>query len=155
MPAAKLDWAAVKAEYVGSETPLSCTKLAAKYGVQRTTVARHMTAGHWVEERRLHRERVAVKTLDRASTIEAEIRARMLAHGRLLGDLGVARMGRLAREVQANPDAILKLSLHEARQLIETGSDLQKTAAGIAVPMEGAIVTTIEVVKHVGDGEPE
>ena len=63
------EWSKIKAEYIRGDTSVS--KLAEKYGLARSTVAKHMKDGKWSELRRQKQAKSDTKIADALSDREA------------------------------------------------------------------------------------
>ena len=69
------DWAAIKTEYITTDT--SYRKLAQKYGVNHTNVAKKAKAESWVEQRKQYASKQHAKTLEKISQQEANRAAKI------------------------------------------------------------------------------
>lgn len=69
------DWAAIKTEYITTDT--SYRKLAQKYGVNHTNVAKKAKAENWVEQRKQYASKQHAKTLEKISQQEANRAAKI------------------------------------------------------------------------------
>lgn len=69
------DWAAIKTEYITTDT--SYRKLAQKYGVNHTNVAKKAKAENWVEQRKQFATKQQAKTLEKISQQEANRAAKI------------------------------------------------------------------------------
>ena len=69
------DWAAIKTEYITTDT--SYRKLAQKYGVNHTNVAKKAKAESWVEQRKQYASKQQAKTLEKISQQEANRAAKI------------------------------------------------------------------------------
>lgn len=74
---ADVDWLAIKTEYI--TTDISQRKLAQKYGLAVSTVARKSTDEGWVEQRERHKSNVLSKTTEKIANKEANKLARLAA----------------------------------------------------------------------------
>lgn len=74
---ADVDWLAIKTEYI--TTDISQRKLARKYGLAVSTVARKSTDEGWVEQRERHKSNVLSKTTEKIANKEANKLARLAA----------------------------------------------------------------------------
>ena len=63
------DWQAIKTEYITTDT--SYRKLAQKYGVNVTNIAKKASAESWVEQRKQYANETQSKTLEKISQQEA------------------------------------------------------------------------------------
>lgn len=130
MSASKLNWEAIKAEYIAGEDSVTHQALADKHGVNRVTVTRN--AKGWDAARLQYRNQVATKTLNRTSTTEAELRAAHIRTGRRMRELGEAAYGNLVRKEKDGTTTLLLSDPSEIRQFIATGADIERKAAGMA-----------------------
>ena len=69
------DWQAIKTEYITTDT--SYRKLAQKYGINVTTIAKTASAEGWVEERKQYANKTQAKTLEKISQQEANRAAKI------------------------------------------------------------------------------
>ena len=69
------DWQAIKTEYITTQT--SYRKLAQKYGINVTTIAKTAGAEGWVEQRKQYANETQAKTLEKISQQEANRAARI------------------------------------------------------------------------------
>ena len=69
------DWQAIKTEYITTDT--SYRKLAQKYGINVTNIAKKASAENWVEERKQYANKTQAKTLDKISQQEANRAAKI------------------------------------------------------------------------------
>ena len=69
------DWQAIKTEYITTDT--SYRKLAQKYGVNVTNIAKKASAENWVEQRKQYATKKQSKTLEKISNQEANRAAKI------------------------------------------------------------------------------
>ena len=69
------DWQAIKTEYITTDT--SYRKLAQKYGVNVTNIAKKASSENWVEERKQYITDTQTKTIEKISKQEANRAARI------------------------------------------------------------------------------
>ena len=69
------DWQAIKTEYITTDT--SYRKLAQKYGINVTTIAKTASAEGWVEQRKQYANETQAKTLEKISQQEANRAAKI------------------------------------------------------------------------------
>ena len=69
------DWQAIKTEYITTDT--SYRKLAQKYGVNVTNIAKKASAENWVEQRKQYATKMQSKTLEKISQQEANRAAKI------------------------------------------------------------------------------
>ena len=69
------DWQAIKTEYITTDT--SYRKLAQKYGINVTTIAKTAGAEGWVEQRKQYANETQTKTLEKISQQEANRAAKI------------------------------------------------------------------------------
>lgn len=74
---ADVDWLAIKTEYI--TTDISQRKLAKKYGLAVSTIARKSTDEGWVEQREQHKSNVLSKTTEKIANKEANKLAKLAA----------------------------------------------------------------------------
>lgn len=70
-----IDWASIKTEYITTDT--SYRKLAQKYGVNHTNIAKKASAENWVEQRKQFTSKQQAKTLEKISQQEANRAAKI------------------------------------------------------------------------------
>lgn len=73
----KIDWDAIKTEYVTTDT--SQPKLIKKYKLNKGDVNKHSVQDKWVEARKVYRERTVEKTVEKFSNKESTKRANELS----------------------------------------------------------------------------
>ena len=78
------DWQKIKAEYITTDT--SYRKLAQKYGVNTTNIAKKASSEGWVEERKRNANKTLSKTLNAISAKQAERTAKLIGVSDLLLD---------------------------------------------------------------------
>ena len=78
------DWQKIKTEYITTET--SYRKLAQKYGVNTTNIAKRASSEGWVEQRKQNANKTLSKTLNAISTKQAERTAKLIGVSDLLLD---------------------------------------------------------------------
>ena len=78
------DWQAIKTEYITTDT--SYRKLAQKYGVNATNIAKRASKEKWVEERNKNASKTLSKTLNAIGTKQAERTAKLIGVSDLLLD---------------------------------------------------------------------
>ena len=69
------DWQAIKTEYITTQT--SYRKLAEKYGINVTTIAKTAGSEGWVEQRKQYANETQAKTIEKISQQEANRAARI------------------------------------------------------------------------------
>ncbi len=120
MPASRLNWEAIKAEYISGEDSVTHQALADKYRCNRCTVSKHAMGEGWDDARKQYRNTVATKTLNRASTTEAEMRARQIRQAQYLQTKALTAMKTC--DPQDFPQAL---------RALEVGLEQERKAAGI------------------------
>ena len=78
------DWQAIKTEYITTDT--SYRKLAQKYGVNTTNIAKRASSEGWVEQRKQNASKTLSKTLNAISSKQAERTAKLIGVSDLLLD---------------------------------------------------------------------
>ncbi len=78
------DWQAIKTEYITTDT--SYRKLAQKYGVNTTNIAKRASQEKWVEQRKQNASKTLSKTLNAIGTKQAERTAKLIGVSDLLLD---------------------------------------------------------------------
>lgn len=128
------DWLTIKTEYITTDT--SYRKLAKKYGVNATNIAKKASAEGWVEQRKQFTSKTLSKTVDKSSSKKADKMARIddLAD-KLLEKLEQAieeldtqlyRHTDKTKVIEYNndrrPDKPTKETIHEEEKLLEAKS---------------------------------
>lgn len=151
------DWQAIKTEYIATDT--SYRKLAQKYGVNATNIAKRASKEKWVEERNKNASKTLSKTLNAIGTKQAERTAKLIGVSDLLLD-------KIKWLIEDNPDLLIApqnlkhisgvLKDLKDIQMIRSEADLREQEARIeklrreAEPDKGA-----PVPKLVVEGLPE
>ena len=78
------DWQAIKTEYITTDT--SYRKLARKYGVNQTNIAKRASKEKWVEQRNENASKTLSKTLNAIGNKQAERAAKLIGVSDLLLD---------------------------------------------------------------------
>ena len=78
------DWQSIKTEYITTDT--SYRKLAQKYGVNQTNIAKRASKEKWVEERNKNASKTLSKTLNAIGSKQAERTAKLIGVSDLLLD---------------------------------------------------------------------
>jgi hypothetical protein len=76
------DWQSIKTEYITTDT--SYRKLAQKYGVNTTNIAKRASQEKWVEQRKQNASKTLSKTLNAIGTKQAERTAKLIGVSDLL-----------------------------------------------------------------------
>ncbi len=132
MPARRVDWERVREEYVAGADDQTLEVLAHKYGTSWNTARKRAAHEKWTEQRAQYRHMVATRTREKASTKEAEIRARQIERARLMSDLAHARFALTFKRARENPAALMaEMDVDQARLLAKDAADIERRAAGI------------------------
>lgn len=138
-------WPALRDEYVTGDDHVTHQTLATKHGVSRETVARHAGKEAWSDQRAQYRHQVSLKTQDRASTREAEIRARQVQVARTVTGIALEQLKKLNTPVEVTRDGVVKLlpsplekemTVGQVRLWIESGMRLEREALGVSEEVE-------------------
>ena len=124
------DWQAIKTEYITTDT--SYRKLAQKYGVNVTNIAKKASAEGWVEQRNQFANETQAKTLEKISQQEANRAAKIhnVADKLLLKiEALVDRPGMMPKDVRSLVAAVKDL---KEIQNIKSALDEQEQQARIA-----------------------
>ena len=78
------DWQKIKTEYITTDT--SYRKLAQKYGVNTTNIAKRASSEGWVEQRKQNANKTLAKTLNAISSKQADRAAKLIGVSDLLLD---------------------------------------------------------------------
>jgi len=114
MPAHRINWETVKAEYISGADSVTHQALADKYGCARQSVTRK--AKGWDAARLQYRSQVAAKTLDHTSTTEAELRAKQLRVADVLLGKGIVAMQTMSPSNYAEALRTIETALEQARK---------------------------------------
>ena len=150
------DWQAIKTEYITTDT--SYRKLAQKYGINVTTIAKRAGDEKWVEQRKQHANKTQAKTLEKISQQEANRAAKIHSVAdKLLNKIEalVDRPGMVPKDVRALVAAVkdlkeiqnVKSALDEKEQMARI-ANLQKQA-----DKDNDNINEIEVVFIAGEDE--
>lgn len=127
------DWQAIKTEYITTKT--SYRKLAEKYGVHYKTIADKGKKEKWEELRSQFAHKTLTKTLDKASTSQADRAAKLIGVSDLLLDK-VKDLLENNPEVLADTQAMKHISgvLKDCKEIqgIKSDKDLEEQDARIA-----------------------
>ena len=129
MPASRLNWQAIKAEYIAGDDSVTHQAIATKYGCNPATVSRRASAEKWLDARSVYRQGVASKTLNRTSTTEAELRAKQLRVCDAVLAKGLAALKAMAPGNYKEALDSIKLALQEARSAAGIASELRHSIA--------------------------
>ena len=124
------DWQAIKTEYITTDT--SYRKLAQKYGINVTTIAKTAGAEGWVEQRKQYANETQAKTLEKISQQEANRAAKIhsVADKLLLKiEALVDRPGMMPKDVRSLVAAVKDL---KEIQSVKSALDEQEQRARIA-----------------------
>lgn len=151
------DWQAIKTEYITTDT--SYRKLAQKYGVNATNIAKKASKEKWVEERNKNASKTLSKTLNAISTKQADRAARL----QTVADKLLTKVERLVDEgeelltdTSTMRDIARVLKDIKDIQMIRSDADLREQEARIdklrkeAMSDEGDKQQTVTVI--MGDG---
>ena len=124
------DWQAIKTDYITTDT--SYRKLAQKYGINVTTIAKTAGAEGWVEQRKQYANETQAKTLEKISQQEANRAAKIhsVADKLLLKiEALVDRPGMMPKDVRSLVAAVKDL---KEIQSVKSALDEQEQKARIA-----------------------
>ena len=126
------DWQAIKTEYITTDT--SYRKLAQKYGVNPTNIAKKASKERWVDERKKNASKTLSKTLNTIGNKQAERTAKLIGVSDLLLDR-VKSLIEDTPEVLILPQNIKHISgvLKDLKdiQMIKSEADLREQEARI------------------------
>ena len=115
------DWQAIKTEYITTQT--SYRKLAQKYGINVTTIAKTAGAEGWVEQRKQYANETQAKTLEKISQQEANRAAKIhsVADKLLLKIEALAdRPGMMPKDVRSLVAAVKDLTeIHSVKSALD------------------------------------
>lgn len=138
-----IDWAAIETEYVTTDT--SYRRLAKKYGVNATTIAKKAGSEGWVEKHKQYASKVQSETLDKISRQEVDRTARVLA----VSDKLLRKIEAFAdREELLNDKSIraLTAALRDLKEIqgVKSSLDMREQEARIAKLQREAAVENHE-----------
>ena len=126
------DWQAIKTEYITTDT--SYRKLAQKYGVNITNIAKRASKEKWVEHRNKNANETLTKTLNAISSKQADRAAKLIA----VSDLLLGKVKSLLEddsEIPIDPQSMKHISgvLKDLKeiQMIKSDVDLREQEARI------------------------
>jgi hypothetical protein len=120
----KYDWEDLRNTYVSGGDEITLEALTADGGPHIVTLKKRASAEDWTGQRRAFRYQTTTKTLEHASTTEAEVAARHAKAARALMAAGL-------RALQALDPT--KLRPGELREFIATAADMERKALGLEV----------------------
>jgi hypothetical protein len=124
----KYDWPAIRERYVtGSET-LTLAQLAAEEGCALRTIKNHASAQEWSEQRRDYQRLVAVKTREKAATLEAKVRVRQMKVAESMYNLASRRLAGDYKVKALDPS---ELSPTEVRRYLKDAAEIERKALGL------------------------
>ena len=135
------DWQAIKTEYITTDT--SYRKLAQKYGVNTTNIAKRASKEKWVEQRNKNANETLSKTLNAISRKQADRAANLISVSDLL--LGkVKSLLEMDSELLIDPQSMKHISgvLKDLKdiQMIKSEIDLREQEARIDKLRKDAMV---------------
>ena len=135
------DWQAIKTEYITTDT--SYRKLAQKYGVNATNIAKKASKEKWVEERNKNASKTLSKTLNAIGTKQAERTAKLIGVSDLL-------LNKVKSLLEDNDDLLVDTSIMKDVsvilknlkdiQMIRSEADLREQEARIEKLRKEALV---------------
>lgn len=141
----KVDWVAVREEFVAGGDDVTHVALGKKYHVERQTVTRHASKEGWNAQRTQFRHQVTKQTRERTSAHEAKLRADQIKTAAALRALAVEQLDKLRRpgkrmvkgpdgkEVEQATPSLLEgqLDAAECRRYLRTAAQIENQALGI------------------------
>ena len=122
MANAGADWQSIKTAYITGDGSVTHESLAEANGISRVTISRRAAREGWITERLQHRHRVVTKTLEKAGSLQAEVRARQLG-------IAKAMYSKAFEALKAMDPA--KMDMTEIRLYLASAADIERKAAGI------------------------
>jgi hypothetical protein len=113
---------ALRDEYATGFDDVTLKSIADKHGLKEQTVRTHAAKEKWSDARRQYRDKTSTKTQEKASTLEAEARARFVSFGKLMQARG-------AKRIQDLDPATLDADT--ARKLLKDGVEVEAKGLGI------------------------
>jgi predicted signal transduction protein with EAL and GGDEF domain len=149
----RVDWPAIRAEFVTGPDSMSFAALAAKHHVRRETVGRRASTEDWAAMRSQFRHQVAEKVGERRSDLEAErlsqqlddaLEVRGIAHEALARLRKPRRVKRRGKVVELPPLIEDEASLSEVRRLLLCAALLEREALDVEAQVRVRLETEIE-----------
>jgi hypothetical protein len=151
------DWQAIKTEYITTDT--SYRKLAQKYGVNPTNIAKKASKEKWVEERNKNANKTLAKTLNAIGTKQAERTAKLIGVSDLLLNKVKSLLEadeELLVDTTVMRDISVVLKNLKDIQMIKSEADLREQEARIdKLRREAEPEKQSEVPKLIVEGMPE
>ena len=151
------DWQAIKTEYITTDT--SYRKLAQKYGVNATNIAKRASKEKWVEERNKNASKTLSKTLNAIGTKQAERTAKLIGVSDLLLDKVKSLLEtdeELLVDTSIMKDVSVILKNLKDIQMIRSEADLREQEARIEkLRREAEPEKASETPKLIVEGLPE
>ena len=129
-----IPWQDIKTEYIAGDADVTQRALSVKYNVRPETICRRARKEEWDEARSIYRQQALNKTLNKASTREAEIRAKHLKLASTMRGAGLAGLEELVNEKRLR--AVMAGDLTEIRLWLVASAEIERKAAGIADELE-------------------
>lgn len=148
------DWAAIKTEYITTDT--SYRKLAQKYGVNHTNVAKKAKAESWVEQRKQYASKQQAKTLEKISQQEANRAAKIHSVAdKLL--LKIEAMADSSRPMNSKDIRALTAAIRDLKEIqnVRSDADRREQEARIANLQRQNNHETCATAKLIIEGLPE
>ena len=148
------DWQAIKTEYITTDT--SYRKLAQKYGINVTTIAKTASEEKWVEQRKQYAINTQTKTIEKISQQEANRAARIHSVAdKLLNK--IEAMVDSGRPLDTKGIRALTAAVKDLKEIqsVKTELDRQEQEARIANLRKQANPEQLDAPKLVVEGLPE
>lgn len=117
------DWAYYREKYVIGSNDVTFESIASEPGAPHlTTIKKRAAVENWVGQRAAYRHQTATKTLELASTTEAEVQARHIQIAKALQSKAIQRLQSM--DVDA-------LDASELRQYLVAATDIERKVLGI------------------------
>lgn len=136
----RYDWEQIRDEYVAGSDEVTLESVAKKHDVSFMTTRLRSMREKWAEQRKQFRNMAQTKTLEKASTTEAEIRVRQMGISKYLSTRAINRFQSIPEE-EITPQIALRMAVD--------GMKSERDAAGIADPTEIKIPVIEFVYRHV------
>lgn len=149
-----IDWSAIKTEYITTDT--SYRKLAKKYGVNHTNIAKKASAEDWVEQRKQFASKQQAKTLEKISQQEANRAAKIHSVAdKLLNK--IEAMADSGRPMNSKDIRALTAAIRDLKEIqnVRSDSDRREQEARIANLQRQNNQGTGEPAKLIVEGLPE
>lgn len=147
-------------DYVTGDDAVTTQVIAERYGVRPETVRRWCSKHKWAAQRAQYRHMATQRGMEKASTTEAEIRARHINLGKTVQGIAMVQLTKLrnprVKEIvggdgKASTKVIASLleeqmDAPEVRRWLETGIKIEREAAGLEEEIRVRLESEVETI---------